>query len=229
MSVPFDEAVNQLDEASFHALYGPWDPMPPELLAGLLAECGARWMVAGGRAARAGAPPRHHADTDVTIPAADLGAIRETLRDWHLWEADDGALKPLLPGVALTPECEQLWVRRAAGQPWRFELLFDQWSTESEWVYKRDARVRLPWDRAAHAIGGVEYLRPEVALLFKAKNDRPKDRADLLAAHLDPSGRDWLADTLDLLGHREWARIARIAGRAGFDAGATGAIDQDWR
>ena len=229
MSVPFHEALNGLDEASFHALYGPWDPMPPALLTGLLADCGARWLVAGGRAARAGAPPRHHEDTDLAIVLSDLGAIRETLRDWHLWEASDGALKPLLPGVALSPGCEQLWVRRAAGQPWRFELLLDRHSTDAEWVYKRDARVRLPWDKAAHNVDGVGHLRPEVALLFKAKHDRPKDRADLLAAQLDPSGRDWLADTLDLLGQREWARIARDAGEADLDPGAAGSIDQDWR
>jgi hypothetical protein len=229
MSVPFREAVNGLDDATFHAFYGPWDPMPPELLAGLLAVCGARWIVAGGRAARAGAPPRHHGDTDVVIRATDFEAIRAVMVDWHLWEVDDGALKPLLPGVALTPDCEELWVRREASQPWRFELLLDRQSTDGEWVYKRDARVRLPWDEAVHAVDGVEYLRPEVALLYKAKHNRPKDRADLLAAQLDPSARSWLADTLDLLGHGEWARLARLADGADLDAGATGAIDQDWR
>lgn len=52
MNVPFRQALNELDDAAFHALYGPWDPMPPELLAGLLAVCGARWIVGGGRAAR---------------------------------------------------------------------------------------------------------------------------------------------------------------------------------
>jgi hypothetical protein len=108
-------------------------------------------------------------------------------------------------------------------------LLLDRHSTDGEWVYKRDARVRLPWDKAVHAVDGVEYLRPEVALLFKAKHDRPKDHADLLAAHLDPAARSWLADTLELLGHREWARLTGLAGGADFDAGATGVIDQDWR
>ena len=229
MSVTFREAVSHLDRASFHALYGDWDPMPPELIAGLLADCGARWMVAGGRAARAGARPRHHGDTDVEVRAAHFEAVRAVLGGWHLWEVDDGALKPLLPCVALSPGCDELWVRREAGQPWRFELLVDRHSTDAEWVYKRDARVRLPWDKAAHTIGGVEYLRPEVALLFKARHDRPKDRADLLAAHLDQSGRDWLADTLDLLGHRKWARLTRLADGADPNAGATGAIDQDWR
>jgi hypothetical protein len=220
MTIPFREAVNGLDEASFQALYGPSDPMTPKQLAGLLAGCGARWIVAGGRAARVGAPPRPHADTDVTIRVADVGLIREVLRDWHLWEANDGALKPLLPGVALTHGCEQLWVRRAAGQPWRFEFVFDLHSTHDEWVYKRDPRVRLPWQRAVHTVGAVAYLRPELALLFKAKHDRPKDRADLLAANLDPSGRAWLADTLDLLGHDEWARLTRSAEATDSDADA---------
>jgi hypothetical protein len=221
MTIPFREAVNGLDEASFQALYGPSDPLTPEQISDLLAGCGARWIVAGGRAARVGAQPRRHADTDISIRVADVGLIREVLRDWHLWEANDGALKPLLPGVALSPECEQLWVRRAAGQPWRFEFLFDLHSTDDDWVYKRDPRVRLPWQRAVHTVGAVVYLRPELALLFKAKNDRPKDRADLLAARLDPVVRDWLADTLDQLGQREWARLTRSAETADCDAGAT--------
>src|SRR3984885_9854447 len=204
MTVPFREAVNGLDEASFQALYGRWDPLTPEQFSDLLAGCGARWIVAGGRAARVGAPARHHSDIDISIRAADVGLIRAVMRDRPLGEADDGALKPLLPGVALTPDCEELWVRRDAGQPWRFEFLLDRYSTDDEWVYKRDPRGRLPLHRAVHTVGAVEYLRPELALLFKAKNDRPKDRADLLAAHLDPSGRDWLAETLDLQGQREW-------------------------
>jgi hypothetical protein len=167
VSVTFREAVDDLDGASFQALYGPWDPMSPEEITGLLAGSGARWAIAGGRAARA---------------------------------------------------------------PWRFEFLLDRLSTDEEWVYKRDARVRLPWDRAVHTVGGVEYLRPEVALLFKAKKDRPKDRADLLAARLDPAGREWLADTLGLLGHDEWAgltRLTRHTATADFGAGATGVIDRD--
>jgi hypothetical protein len=222
MTIPFREALNGLDDASFQALYGPWDPTTPAQLADLLADCGVRWIVAGGRAARVGAPPRHHADTDIAVLAADLGAIREVMRDWHLWEVHDDALKPLLPGVALTAECEELWVRREAGQPWRFEFLLDLQSTDDEWVYKRDPRVRLPWQRAVHTVGGVEYLRPEIALLFKAKSDRPKDRADLLAARLDPASRDWLAGTLDLLGQHEWARLTRSAEAADSGGGATG-------
>jgi hypothetical protein len=58
-------------------------------------------------------------------------------------------------------------------------------------------------------IEGVRYLRPEIALLYKARLDRPKDRADLAAAALDADARAWLAGTLDRLGHRGWANLVR--------------------
>jgi hypothetical protein len=208
VSDAFREAIGRLDEDAFQALYGPSDPMTPEEVAELLAGAGARWWIAGGRAARAGAPPRRHEDTDVAILAGDLGAVRRVMDGWHLWEALDGALRPLLPGVPLTPGCGQLWVRRGARRPWRLEFLLDHHSTDEEWVFKRDTSIRLPWQRAAHTVGGIGYLRPEVALLFKARLDRPKDRADLLAARLDPAGRAWLAGTLARLGHDDWARLA---------------------
>ncbi|WP_433652940.1 hypothetical protein ACQP2C_12300 [Micromonospora zamorensis] len=60
---------------------------------------------------------------------------------------------------------------------------------------KRDARVRLPWDRALHGVNGLPYLRPEIALLHKAHLDSPKDRADLAAAVLDADARTWLSRT----------------------------------
>jgi hypothetical protein len=212
MSDAFREALGRLHEDSFdsfQALYGPVDPLTPEQVARELAGSGLRWWIAGGRAARVGAAPRRHEDTDISVLAGDLDTVRRVLRDWHLCEADDGWLRPLLPGVPPTDRCGQLWVRRDSGQPWRFEVLLDQGSTDDEWVFKRDTRVRLPWTRAVHAVDGITYFRPEVALLFKARPNRPKDRADLAAARLDPAGREWLVSTLELLGHHEWARLAR--------------------
>jgi hypothetical protein len=131
----------------------------------------------------------------------------------HLRTANDGALRPLMDGVAVNGECGQLWVRRDARQAWRLEFLLDRVSTDDERVFKRDESVRLPWDKAAHSIGGVWHLRPEIALLFKAKLAREKDRADLLAARLEPAARAWLVQTLKALGHDDLARLARM-GRA---------------
>ena len=182
--------------------------MEPAQVADLLSTPSVRWWIAGGRAARVGAPPRHHDDTDVAVRIKDLGDLRKDLSDWHLWEANSGTLRPLLPGDHLTEGCEQLWARRDAQHPWRLDLVLDR-SSEDGWVFKRDARIRVPWERALHAINGIPYLRPEIALLHKAHLDRPKDRADLAAARLDPDARAWLADTLEQLGHHTWAHLAR--------------------
>lgn len=207
MSEAFANAVNALAEEDFQLLYGRWAALEPAQVAVLLAASSIRWWIAGGRAARVGAPARHHADTDVAVNAGDLGELRTALADWHLWEANSGTLRPLLPGTALTEGCEQLWARRSAEQPWQLDLLLDR--SPDEWVYKRDARVRVPWQRALHTVDGIPYLRPEIALLHKAHLDRPKDRADLAAAHLDPEARAWLAQTLGMLGHHSWAQLAQ--------------------
>lgn len=119
----------------------------------------------------------------------------------------------MLPGDILTEGREQLWARRDAQHPWQLDLLLDRGG--DEWVFKRDERIRLPWQRALHTVDGIPYLRPELALLHKAHLDRPKNRADLAAARLDPHARAWLADTLEQLGQHSWADLTRTgAGRA---------------
>lgn len=202
--------MNDLDEESFQALYGRWSPMEPAAVARLLEESGVQWWIAGGRAARIGAPARPHEDTDVVVSLADLPALRRHLHDWHLWEAHEGSLRPLLPSDELRPDREQLWLRRDAEHPWEADLMLHR--GEDEWVFKKDTSVRLRWERALHTVDGVTYLRPELALLHKAHLDRPKDRADLAAAVLGPQARAWLVATLDRLGHHAWARAARAHG-----------------
>jgi len=199
----FAAALNELDEEAFQLLYGRWDPLEPAQVADLFSEASFRWYVAGGHAARVGAPKRHHEDTDVAVSADDLDQLRQVLADWHLWEANSGSLRPLLPGVAITEGCQGLWARRNAREPWQIDLLLDR--SRDEWVFKRDASVRVPWERALQTVDGIPYLRPELALLHKAHLDRPKDREDLAVAELDAEARVWLVRTLDQLGHHAWA------------------------
>ena len=207
MGSAFARAANDLDEETFQALYGRWDPLNPGQVAELFAGSAVRWWVVGGWAARAGAPPRPHDDTDVAVSRSDLDGLRETLSGWHLWEANDGTLRPVLPGQPLSAGCEQLWMRRDAQHPWRLDLQLDP--SDQEWAFKRDPAIRVPWPRATQTIDGVRYLRPEIALLYKARHSRPKDRADLAAAAIDADARAWLAANLERLGHHEWAHLAR--------------------
>jgi hypothetical protein len=152
MPPDFRETVNNLDEDQFQLLYGRWDPLEPAAVDSLLAGRGIRWHIAGGRAARLGAAPRRHEDTDVVVRMADLEGLRDALTGWHLWETSHGALRPLLPGMAPSAGCEQLWARRDASQPWQLDLLLDRASDDIEWVFKRDASVRLPWAEALRAV-----------------------------------------------------------------------------
>lgn len=209
VSDAFARAINNLDEQAFQSLYGRWDPPEPAQAAKLFSAAPVRWWIAGGRAARAGAAARHHEDTDIAVRIDDLGALREQLSGWHLWEAHNGTLRPLLPGDTLTPGCEQLWARRDAQHPWQLDLLLDR--SHDQWTFKRDPRIRVPWQHALRTVDSIPYLRPELALLHKAHLDRPKDKADLAAARLDPDAQAWLAQTLDQLGHHSWASAARSA------------------
>ena len=137
VSDAFARAINDLDEEAFQLLYGRWDPLEPEQVADLLSALTGRWCIAGGRAARVGATARQHDDTDVVVRADDLDELRKALQDWHLWEANSGTLRPLLPGAALTEGCDQLWARRNAQEPWQLDLLLDR--SGDEWVFKRGA------------------------------------------------------------------------------------------
>jgi hypothetical protein len=70
------------------------------------------------------------------------------------------------------------------------------------WVFRRDPRIRLPRDRViAHTRDGIPYARPEIALLYKAKSQRPKDNADFVAALplLDDEARAWLDESIALV------------------------------
>jgi hypothetical protein len=172
-------SINDLRDEEFQALYGPWRCLAPSAVRSLLQGCPFRWWIAGGWAIEvAGGASRHHEDTDVAVLKDDLAAVRRWLSAFHLWEAHDGALRPLLPGHDPTPEREQLWMRRDANGPWLLDLVFSP-SEDADWIYKRDARIRLPLDEVG-VVGtdGIPYLRPEVVVLFKAKHVRPKDQAD---------------------------------------------------
>jgi hypothetical protein len=188
-----------MDEAEFQALYGRWQPLAPREVRDLLAGSGVRWWIAGGYALElAGREPRPHDDVDVGIPFDDLPALRAHLAHLHLWEAHDGALRPLLPGEELREGREELWVRDDGSQPWLADVVLTPVDGD-RWVFKKDARITLPLDEAVVA-GDVPYLRPEIVLLHKAHLRRAKDEADLAAVLplLDDHARGRLDDALAL-------------------------------
>lgn len=191
----------ELSEAEFQELYGRWEPYLPDEVRDVLTGAPFRWWIAGGWSVEAaGGTARGHDDIDVAVLRGDLAAVRTHLTHLHLWEAHDGSLRPLRPGDALRSDREQLWARRNASSPWVMDILLTP-SDGDRWVFKRDDRITLPLDDVGRSLDGVSYVRPEITLLFKARLDRPKDRADLAGVlpALDAAAREWLRSALALL------------------------------
>ncbi|MGH8892522.1 MAG: nucleotidyltransferase domain-containing protein [Actinomycetes bacterium] len=191
-----------MPEWEFQRIYGRWSPLLPTQVLRLFAGVPFTWWVVGGWSLEADPrrPRRPHEDIDVAFPAHDLPAVRERLASYHLWQAGPPGLRPLLPGEDLRAECEQLWVRRDAYSPWLLDLLLTPVDGD-EWVYKRDRRIRRPLrDVIRTGPDGVPYQVPEIAMLFKSRHLRDKDRQDLdvTLSRLDEPARRWLHESLAL-------------------------------
>jgi hypothetical protein len=164
------------------ALYGRFEPLGVAGAVDFFAGFDRPWWLVGGWAVEAftGAR-REHDDIDVSMLARDVPAFREFVGDrWHLWTVANGALRPLndrwpdLPA----PDC-QIWVRRDAASPWVMDIPVTP-DVAGRWQNKRMLDHVAPlMDVTWVTDDGVRVLNPEIALLFKARLDRTKDRRDL--------------------------------------------------
>ncbi len=99
----------------------------------------------------------------------------------------------------------QTWLRDPATGAYLLDV-FREPHDGNIWICRRDRSIRLPYGEIVHHTrGGIPYLAPALALLFKAKHVRPKDQADFDATlpHLSPEQRAALSW---LLGRTNWAR-----------------------
>ncbi|MDQ1614913.1 MAG: hypothetical protein QOJ60_852 [Actinomycetota bacterium] len=199
----------ELTDEEFHSIYGPSDPLSPAGARDLFDGAPFPWWVVGGWAVElGGGAPREHEDIEVSVARRDLAAVRRWLHPLHVWDIHGGDLRYLAPDDPEPPEeHEQRWVRRDGFSPWILDLLVTPVQGD-DWVYKRDHRLRRSLSEVIRRTpDGVPYQRPEIALLFKARLMRDKDRADFagLVPVLDDDSRKWLRAALELThaGH-EW-------------------------
>ena len=166
---------------------GPWAPLDVEAVVAKFSTASFRWWISGGRALdlHLGHGWRSHDDTDVGVARRDLDAVHSFLSDWELHIAAAGRLAPWR-GEVLEGAKEQnnLWCRLTPDGPWVLDITIGD-GTDENWVYRRDPSLQIPWDLAVMiSPDGVPYLAPELQLLFKSKNVRPKDEID--AEHVIP-------------------------------------------
>jgi hypothetical protein len=178
-----------------------WEPLSLEEVKRLFGAVAAPWWIAGGRALDMflGHETRKHADIEVAVLRRDQKVFLEALGKWDVQIAHDGELTPLKAGDLISkPEHHEIWARETPDGPWRLELLLEE-SDGKRWSYRRNDRVGLNVaDLGRRDAYGIEFIRPEVALLYKSASPRPVDETDFLYVlpRLDVAQRGWLCGAL---------------------------------
>ena len=185
-----------------------WDAWRPEDVAAAFAGFDAPWAVAAGWAVElflgAGVPGearREHEDLEVALPAVSFHRAAKRLAGLDFHVVCPGTAVPVGEAGALLDAHHQTWGLDRSANRWRLDL-FREPSDGDTWICRRDERIRLPYaELIERSAEGIPYVRPEVVLLFKAKQARPKDEGDLAAVlpRLAPSRRRLLAGWLELV------------------------------
>ncbi|MFG1945746.1 nucleotidyltransferase domain-containing protein [Nonomuraea sp. NPDC048826] len=196
------------------ALEARWaDAWRPVQVAERLHGTNTPWCVAAGWALDLfrGGQSRPHHDLEIAIPASAFSDIRHRFPELAFDAVGSGWVWPDADAEALAVT-HQTWVRDPASGQFLFDV-FREPHEDGTWIYRRDERLRLPYDAIMERTAdGIPYLIPELALLFKAKAPRPQDQADFdgVLPLLGPTRRDALRGWLELFhpGHPWSATLA---------------------
>ncbi|NLB47489.1 MAG: hypothetical protein GX814_07130 [Microbacteriaceae bacterium] len=156
-----------------------WQPLTPAATADLLAAAEVRWWLSGGAALDRwlGEPIRERRNIDVSVVRTDLVALIASLPDgYDVWAVRDEELVPYAE-VSETDEVQPVLVRDTERDAWVLRVNVEDGAPRA-WVYKRDPRLQLPWDRAVLDLDGIPTGAPEVQLVWKALRPRPEDDTD---------------------------------------------------
>ncbi len=161
---------------------------------------GGGWAIDGA----IGKVTREHHDVDICILREDLPEWREVWPEALWYKMVDGREVELAEGEVPELPVHELHVRD--GETFREILLLE--THGDDWVYRRDARVKMPVEEVF--VAGVErlsFLNPAIALLFKSQGIREKDAKDFKAVlpFLSDFERQWLSLALQTVyGEHIW-------------------------
>jgi hypothetical protein len=163
--------------------------------------CPAAWAVAGGWAIDLflGRSTRPHADIDITVWRDEQRDLRRFLEThWRVEVVDDHRLRPWAVDEWLALPVHEIHARSRSEENLNLEFLLNE-RDATDWIYRRDPNERRALDRAVLRRGDIAFLAPEVVLLYKSKNPRDADDADMLAVlpSMSMEQRCWLRQTLE--------------------------------
>jgi Aminoglycoside-2''-adenylyltransferase len=177
-----------------------WAAWTPEQVHDRLRGLDVPWCIAAGWAIDlfAGRQTREHGDLEVAVPRSGWAQVQSRLQELSFQVPDDGMLWPL--DRATLDRSFQTWGFDDRGIA-RVDVFRERHDGQT-WICRRHEGIRRPYAEVIEVSGaGIPYLAPEIVLLFKAKNDRAKDRLDLRTALplLDAERRSWLRAGLQLV------------------------------
>lgn len=154
------------------------------------------WFIAGGWAIDLylGRMTRTHADIEIAILRRDQVALHAYFHDWLWQKASAGQFVPWLRAERLELPVHELYCFNARAEPQQLEILLNE-AHGSEWVYRRDTSISRPLAQCYLTTGAdINFLTPEIVLLYKSKQPRAKDEQDFaaVAPRLEPERRQWL-------------------------------------
>lgn len=154
-----------------------------------------RWWLSGGVALDhwLGRSVRERSHTDASTTPADVRGVIEALPSTYSVWAPDGE-DAVIPwaDAAIDSDLQPLRIRDERTGAWVLQLKLED-GDERAWLYRRDPRLQLPWDRAVLDVGGISTGAPEIQLLWKALRPRREDDVDKDAVlpELSKEARAW--------------------------------------
>ena len=158
------------------------------------------WILAGGYGLEqfVGKAYRPHGDIDILIRRTDQNQIFNCLPENAIFIAKEpGKLTPANQNEFLASPIQDIWILDEQQYAWRLQImLFDV--EYGYWVYKRHKDIRLPYQKIFLELDGTQVLKPEIQLLYKSKNIRPKDQLDfeMVFPKLSKQAKKWLQQAL---------------------------------
>lgn len=187
----------------------PWEPLTPTAVAALIGQDDIRWWLSGGVALDRwlGETIRERSNIDISTIPRDLGRLIESLPGrYSAWIASGDTLIAWADADEDT-DPQPLWVHDDETGTWVLRVNAEDGS-DNAWLYRRDSRLQLPWDRAVVDVEGIPTGAPEVQLVWKALRPRPEDDTDKNAVlpKLSDEAREWYERAiLRLHPHSTWA------------------------
>jgi hypothetical protein len=196
---------------------GKWQPWTPNEVCRRFASIDAPWCVVGGWAIDLwlGKETRPHGDIEISVLREDLNHFRAALPDCEFFAAGSGRVTQL-GSAELAAEIHQMWCLDKETQTWRLDIMIEPGSRQTgaldTWRFKRDPLISKARNEVVLRNGnGVPFMRPELVLLFKAKNTRAKDQLDFeLVLPTLHAEQFWLAEAIEQVhpGHA-WIKALR--------------------